>query len=131
MAQNEAMTSSHPANRRRYTRYRFKTDLTYKSLRNGSVLFSGQGSTVDMSAGGILLRLDRVPDPGARVELSLAWPGLLYGSPQVRLMVVGRVLRAEGVCAAVRIVQHEFQVTGSMALPPAPPRARGRRLEVA
>jgi c-di-GMP-binding flagellar brake protein YcgR len=120
-----------PDNRRRHTRYGFAADVAYKVFRNGADTSTGRGRTVDMSAGGILLQLERVPTTGSQMELSVAWPGLFQGEAQMRLLVRGPVVRREGLRTAVRIAHHEFRTASEAAISGAQPHASRRRLEVA
>jgi hypothetical protein len=50
------------------------------------------------------------------VELSIAWPALLHNIAPMQLVVSGRIVRAEGARAAVRMVQHEFRTAGSSSV---------------
>lgn len=111
------MTSLPSHNRRMHRRYGFTTNVTYRVLPGTGASAAGQGSTVNMSAGGILLRFDRAQAPDTCLELSLEWPGLLHGAPRVRLLALARVLRTERGCSAVRIVRHEFRVADGPTAP--------------
>ena len=70
----------------------------------------GRGRTLDMSATGILVALDRELEAGATVQLSLAWPGTYHNCESARLDVTGQVVRSEGVRIAVEILRHGFRV---------------------
>ena len=105
------------SNRRRHFRYGFKTELRYKVTRNGAVLLAGRGSTVDMGAGGLLVSVDRSLPMGARIEVTLDWPGLCLGRTSARLVVFGQIVRAGEATAAVRILHHEFHAFGEAARP--------------
>jgi hypothetical protein len=118
-------------NRRRHCRYGFITDLTYEILSHDSVLLRGRGRTVDMSAGGMLLELDRVVMPGSNLQLSLIWPGVFHGTGPLLLHVRGCVVRRAGGRAAIRIVNSEFRTASDLPVRPVRLRVAGNRREVA
>ncbi len=108
-------------------RYRLGLDLRWNVVRRGRVFESGIGRTVDLSSGGILFDAGRQLPAGAGVEISIEWPALLHDVAPMRLVVSGRIVRAEGSRAAVRVSRHEFrsadvdrQSLGS-GVEPAPP----------
>ncbi|MDE3167232.1 MAG: PilZ domain-containing protein [Acidobacteriota bacterium] len=96
-------------NRRAHTRHQFATALRYRGWRQDTVLCSGSGRTIDMSAGGITLDLGRALEPGAELEMALEWPGIYHDRPRMRLYVWAEVLRSTPESTAVRILTHEFQ----------------------
>jgi hypothetical protein len=97
-------------NRRRNSRHNFATELTFTATNGTGTALAGRGTTVDMSARGLLVELDREVEAGARVQLALAWPGTYHNCERVRLDITGQVVRVEGQRAAVRILTHEFRV---------------------
>jgi len=108
---NKTQSNSTPKNRRDHCRYNFATDLKYKVVRNGAVLYAGRGRTSDMSAAGISLKLDRVLDEGTHLELSLAWPGIYHGTTRVRLLILAQVTRSDEPGTAARVLHHHFQTS--------------------
>ena len=76
-----ANSSANTANRRKNFRYKLVTEVTYCGVSAAGAALVGRGMTLDMSAGGILVELDRTSperslEAGSAVQLSLAWPGL-------------------------------------------------------
>ncbi len=105
--------------RRADRRYELALTVRWKLIRRRRVVDSGTGTTVDVSSGGLLLETDRQLSSGANIEISIAWPALLHNVAPLQLLVTGRVVRAEGRRAAVRMTQHEFRtvaVSGGRSL---------------
>jgi hypothetical protein len=88
--------------------------MRWKLLRRRRVLDQGAGRTLDLSSSGILFESSREFPAGLNVELSITWPVLLHNVSPLQLVAVGRIVRAEGGRAAMRMTQHEFR---TMAAP--------------
>lgn len=99
--------------RRGTTRYRIDLNLRWNVVRRRKVMESGTGRTVDLSSGGILFDAGRPLAPGAGVEISIAWPARLHDVAPLQLVVVGRIVRAEGCRAAIHVRQHEFRTVAA------------------
>jgi hypothetical protein len=95
--------------RRSDRRYDITLELRWKLIRRRRVLDAGTGTTLDLSSGGILFESERQLPAGGSVELSISWPVLLHNVAPLQLVVTGRVVRAAGRRAAIRMVQHEFR----------------------
>ena len=80
---------------------------------------SGPGKTVNISSKGLLFEAALQLRPGKRVEVSVDWPAMLDGGCALKLVAVGRVVRAEEKRAAMHIEQHEFRTRRSKELPAA------------
>ncbi len=102
--------------RRSDRRYPLELELRYKLIRRKKVLETGYGRTLDMSSGGILFETARPLPPGLTIELSVSWPVLLRNTAPLKLVVIGRVVRNEANCTAVRMLQHEFRTQGARDL---------------
>jgi hypothetical protein len=104
-------------NRDRRSGLRFPIDssLEYKILRNGKVLESGPGRTLNISSSGVLFESDAGLTPGATVELSIAWPARLYDTAPIQLHVRGKAVRISGGAVAVRIVSYDFRTKARAA----------------
>jgi hypothetical protein len=101
---------------RRYDRrYEMQLELKWKLIRRRKILDQGTGRTLDFSSGGILFETGRSLPAGLNVELSISWPVLLHNTAPLQLVVAGRIVRSDGVRAAIRMVQHEFRTTGAPA----------------
>ncbi|PWU04892.1 MAG: hypothetical protein C5B51_16020 [Terriglobia bacterium] len=95
--------------RRTDRRYDIVLDLRWKLIRRRRVLDAGTGTTLDLSSGGILFESERQLPAGGHIELSISWPVLLHNVAPLQLVVTGRVVRAAGRRAAIRMTQHEFR----------------------
>jgi len=95
--------------RRNDRRYDIALELRWKLIRRRRVLDTGTGTTLDLSSGGILFESERQLPPGGSIELAISWPVLLHNVAPLQLVVTGRVVRASGRRAAVRMTQHEFR----------------------
>jgi hypothetical protein len=111
--------------RRGDRRYNLKLDLRWKLVRRRKVLESGSGRTLDLSSSGLFFEAGRPLPVGLNVEISVSWPALLHNIAPMQLVVSGKIVRADGMRAAVSILQHEFRTAGSTAEPinPGKPRA--------
>lgn len=56
---------------------------------------SAKGVTRDISAGGVFVEADTPPPVGLPVRLEIVLPPLRVGTPGIRLLAEGRVLRVE------------------------------------
>ena len=96
-------------------RYPLTTPVKYRiMLRDAPV--SGQGWTVNVSSGGVLIETSDPPPEGLPIELSIAWPARLNVNVPLGLHIVGRTVRREGDRWAVTIEQHQFR-TRAVASP--------------
>ena len=103
--------------RRDDRRYQIALDLRWKLIRRRKVLNTGEGSTVDLSSGGILFDSRRSLPVGLDVELSITWPILLNNNAPMQLVVSGRIVRSSGTAVAIRMVQHEFRTIAAAGEP--------------
>ena len=94
----------------RRTKYRFpmEREFRFKVLHDDHVIFSGAGQTVDISSSGVAFEARGVKI-GSLVELSISWPVLLDRTCRVRLVVLGRVVRAGERIAACTLDRYEFR----------------------
>ncbi len=112
------MTPALKPNRRRFARYGFRTDVTYCTTTAAGAALVGRGATLDMSAMGILVELDRAVEVGATLQMSLAWPGIYHECEGVRLDVTAHVLRSEDKRIALQILTQEFRVPRRLRVSP-------------
>jgi hypothetical protein len=98
--------------RRRDKRYEISLDVRWKLIRRRKVLDNGVGRTMDLSSGGMLIDAGRPLPVGLNLELSITWPVLLHNVAPLQLVVTGRIVRARGSQAAIKMVQHEFRTIG-------------------
>jgi hypothetical protein len=103
--------------RRDDRRYKLTLDLRWKLVRRRKVLESGSGRTLDVSSSGVFFEAGRPLPVGLNVEISISWPALLHDTAPMQLVVSGKIVRVEGLRAAVRMVQHEFRTAGAAGEP--------------
>ena len=101
--------------RRAYRRYALALDLEYKITRGKRVLAAGNGRTCDMSKRGIAFTCEGVPIGGISAELSIDWP-ITLDTRTLKLVVAGRILRADGARLVLIITRHEFRINGNRDL---------------
>ena len=102
--------------RRTYRRYELELDVRWKLMHRRKVLESGTGRTRDLSSHGILFEAGRGIPAGSQIEAAIAWPARLHGVAPLKLLAVGRVVRSDLGCTAIRVERHEFRTAGAAAL---------------
>ena len=96
---------------RLHRRYPIALEAQYKLLgRGGQVTHSGGARTVNISAGGALLKCNERLPSGCTIEVSIQWPYLLDGIRSMKLFIRGRIIRTADPLVGIQIVQHEFRV---------------------
>lgn len=106
---------SDPNERRLSSRLPITEAVRYKTRvagRQKGVEQTGSGTTVNMSSRGVLFTTDCFLAEGSRVELAVNWPVALDGVA-LKLVVLGRVIRAETALAAMSIEEYEFKTRGA------------------
>jgi hypothetical protein len=94
--------------RRTKCRFPMQRELRFKMFQNDRLVFTGVGHTVDISSSGVAFEARGVKT-GYQVELSIGWPVLLDETCRVRLIVLGRVVRAGQGIAACTLDRYEFR----------------------
>ena len=94
--------------RRGSKRMPIERDVRYSMLGLGA----GSGRTVNISSGGVLFTTQSRLREGAEVELAISWPALLNNRIPIKLVVTGRLTRANGPHAAMHIERYEFKTRG-------------------
>ena len=102
--------------RRGKFRFPMHRELRYKLLKDGAVVQSGIGETINIGSGGVSFTADRELEAGTFVQLSISWPVLLDQSCPMRLIIFGRVLRSGEGASACTIDKYEFR-TQARAVP--------------
>jgi len=74
-----------------------------------------------MGSGGILFTTREKLPVGRTVEVAVNWPAKLGGTCPLKFVAVGRVVRSEDTCAAVRIQRYEFRTRSVRAEAGQPP----------
>jgi len=101
--------------RRETSRFPLHEDVKYRLLHSKGNPISGMGHTLNIGSGGILFTTEQLLPLGRTVELSVNWPARLDGTCPLKFVAVGRIIRAEGNKAAVRIERYQFRTRGSVA----------------
>jgi len=104
--------------RRTNSRYPVREEVVYRVIHSRSMSVSGVGSTVNIGSGGILFTTKENLPVGRTVELAVNWPAKLGGTCPLKFVAIGRVVRSENNCAAVRIQRYEFKTRSSKPEPP-------------
>lgn len=86
--------------RRVRQRYPLELSVKFQGTRRHCRL-AGVGRTLNISSSGILMSADCSLPVGSHLELSLAWPVLLYGETPLKVVLDGRVLRSNDAISAV------------------------------
>src|SRR5580700_7652971 len=106
------------ADRRGSKRFGIEQEMLYKVLdHRAATPESGVGKTLDISSRGVLFETEQHLRPGKRVEVSVNWPALLDGGCPLKFVAVGRIVRSEEKCAAMKVEQHEFRTRRTKELP--------------
>ena len=96
--------------RRLAIRFPIEMELNYRvGVKSGTWT---PGRTINISSSGILILSDTTPVCGSKVDVALTWPRKLDGRVPLRLVVQGRVVRAEEGQAAVTFQRFEFRTAG-------------------
>ena len=96
--------------RRASTRFPIEQEVSYRAMdHKAAVPETGIGKTIDISSSGVLFGTQQRLRFGKRVEISVNWPAVLEGGCLLKLVAVGRVVRAEDTRAAMSIEQYEFR----------------------
>ena len=82
--------------------------LAFKVFRRRLLILCGTG-TLDISSRGAAFTNEYSLALGTSVELSIAWPALLYGVTHMKLVISGIVIRSCGVVTALEIAGYEFR----------------------
>jgi len=96
----------------RRSKYRFPLELrvSYRTLEQEAPCI-GEGWVLNMSRGGILVFSQHETEVGARMELSIEWPSLLYGRIPLRFVTEGTVVRCDPSSFAMVMARYEFRTT--------------------
>jgi len=99
--------------RRDSNRFPLQQELSYRVVNSKIDRVSGNGRTVDMSSSGICFTTQEQLQIGKQVEVAVNWPAMLDGTCPLRFVAVGRVVRADMHCAALKIERYEFRTRGA------------------
>jgi hypothetical protein len=95
-------------------RYSFTAELVYELTESRSVVERGRGVTLNLSSRGVFFRSDRVLRPGLKIELFVLWPATSDKTANLKLWIIGRTVRVQGNCTAVKTLRYRFRRTASL-----------------
>ena len=107
--------SSHD-DRRRTDRFPLENALRYRFLQAKNSGHAGTGQTLNMSSGGMLLKVESQLPIGQQIEVSVDWPAQLNARCGLKLVALGKVIRSSRDEAAVRIDKYDFRTRATAAL---------------
>jgi hypothetical protein len=99
--------------RRASQRFPIERTISYRVVGHGSVGESGNGKTVNMSSGGILIVTDRPLSQGMLLEVEVDWP-IAADEGSLKLFVQGQIVRSKKndvALAGLKILRHTFHKT--------------------
>jgi len=103
--------------RRTSNRLPIERDVRYKVLGGKkTVKQTGLGKTLNMSSGGVLFTTESPLPEGERVEVAICWPAQLNDVLPLKLVAMGRLVRAGESEAALAIERYEFKTRGTNGL---------------
>lgn len=103
--------------RRASNRMPIERDVRYKVLGGKKTIKqAGLGKTLNMSSGGMLFTTESPLPAGERVEIAVSWPAQLNDTLPLKLVAMGRLVRAEDAQAAIAVERYEFKTRGSNGL---------------
>jgi hypothetical protein len=95
--------------RRNKQRFEIQREARYKITEDGLVVASGNAETINICSGGVAFQAEGRLKRGVFVELSISWPALLNENCAMRLIVLGRILRVNGLSAVCSVERYEFR----------------------
>jgi hypothetical protein len=101
-------------NRRRFNRYELELPVSFAVHRSPHGFFSGEGSTINISSSGMMLRTDVRLFPGDSLSLAARWPFSRSAADSTHLVVAGSVVWGTASCAALAISRHQLITRGEM-----------------
>ena len=104
----EQLTPAWPGSidRRRSRRFAIEAEVSWRQRAGRSTALAGKGTIVNISSSGILFMSDPKPEVGEQLQLSVDWPVILDGSTPLKLVIRGKVVRAQAHAVAVQ--NHEL-----------------------
>ena len=95
----------------------FVANLEYTLCFRDGTSQTGKGVTENVSSRRIVFRADRELAVGVALRLSVRWPVRLNERASLKLIISGRVIRAQGNRVTVQFSWHEFHTAGGKASP--------------
>src|SRR5438045_6416917 len=92
--------------RRHHKRLPIEREVRYKVLGTER---TGRGKTIDMRSAGVLFTTASGLMEGDKIELVIDWPVQLEGRLRLKMVMFGRVVRAEEKQAAITISRYSLR----------------------
>jgi hypothetical protein len=105
----DARSTDASGDRRTEQRYPVHAELSYSVTSRRQIVQSGQGRTLDISGNAVLFEAESELPQGARIELSIPWPGSAR-STRIELQGHGSIVRSGDGYAVARIDHYSFVV---------------------
>lgn len=100
--------------RRATDRFPIEHRLCYRLMEARQAGGRGEGQTVNMSSCGILFTSGAPLPVGERVELAVEWPAQLNENCGLKLVALGRIVRADAERAAIQIEKYDFRTRAAV-----------------
>jgi hypothetical protein len=103
--------------RRSSNRLPIERNVSYKVLGKKKIpKLVGLGKTLNLSGSGALFSTESRLMEGELVKLTVSWPAQLNDTVPLKLVALGRVVRAGETQAAIAIDRYEFRTSGSSGI---------------
>ena len=109
------LKDSSECDRRTTDRFPLENALRYRFLEAQESGSAGTGQTLNMSSGGMLLKVEAPLPVGEQIEVSVDWPAQLNACCGLKLVALGKVVRSNADSAAVRIEKYDFRTRAKKA----------------
>ena len=110
------LKDSSDSDRRNNDRFPLENALRYRFLDLKSSGTPGTGQTLNMSSGGMLLKVEAPLPVGEQIEVSVDWPAQLNARCGLKLVALGKVIRSTPEETAVRIEKYDFRTRATKAI---------------
>jgi hypothetical protein len=110
------LKDSSDSDRRTTDRFPLENALRYRFLEARSPWTPGTGQTLNMSSGGMLLKVEAPLPVGQQIEVSVDWPAQLNARCGLKLVALGKVVRSTPEETAVRIEKYDFRTRATKAI---------------
>lgn len=97
------------AEHRSHVRFPIRLRVEFIVGRGSLVFQRGFGRTVNISSTGVFVETKTALPANGSVKLLVNWPALLDGTHPLKLVLWGRIVRADGKGVGIKFTQHEFR----------------------
>ena len=85
------------------------TDVEFRLISDSEIGAYQRAQLLNLSTTDLMLECDRELEGGEEVELMIQWPARRGRGAEMVLHAIGRAVRIQGSCAAVRIDRSDFR----------------------